>query len=60
MAKVIWINAAIEDLRQVFLYVARQSSPARAEKLCDEILATTDHLQRFPDSGALVSELDRY
>lgn len=60
MAKVVWINAAIGDLQQVFSYVAGKLSPVRAEEICDDILSATDQLERFPDSGTIVPELTYY
>jgi len=59
MAKVIWTDSALNDLAQVFDYLAeRMQSVDRAEELCLDLFhASVARLQRLPDSGALVEEL---
>jgi plasmid stabilization system protein ParE len=59
MAKVIWTDPALSDVRGVFDYLVQQSRSAQlAERICLELLkAAYDRLSVLPDSGALVQEL---
>jgi plasmid stabilization system protein ParE len=59
VAKVIWTDSALDDLAQIFDYMARETqSLDRAEEFCLDLVATTHkRLHRFPASGALVPDL---
>lgn len=57
MAKIIWTNPALEDVKHIFEFVAKDS-PDRAEKLALELLdAPEKRLGMFPESGSPIAEL---
>jgi plasmid stabilization system protein ParE len=57
VAKIIWTKPALDDLKSIFEYVARDS-PDRAEKLALELLDAPEmRLEKFPDSGSPITEL---
>ena len=55
MAKVIWGDPALDDVRSVIEFVARDS-PVYAERLATAILNAPKRLERFPQSGSVVPE----
>jgi len=59
VAKVVWTQPAIDDVRVIFDYLARSSGSVDvAERVCLEILdAALDRLSGMPNGGALVEEL---
>jgi plasmid stabilization system protein ParE len=62
MAKVIWTEPAIQDLADVFDYLAHSTgSPEHAERICLDILeGSIDRLRTLPHSGSLVTELTEW
>jgi len=58
MAKVIWTTPTLNDLGQIFDYLAAKTcSTEVAERICDELLtASYERLERFPASGSPVIE----
>lgn len=57
--KVLWAQRARNRLREIYRYVSK-SSPARAIKLCDDLLAAADQLKSHPYSGPLLPEDPAY
>jgi len=56
VAEVIWSQEAEDDLREIRKYIARDS-PAVADGVIDDLVASTDRLRDFPMSGHVVEEL---
>lgn len=56
MAAVRWTRRALDDLREISDFIARDS-PQAADALIDRVFQTTDRLVSFPQSGRLVPEL---
>ena len=60
MAKIVWTKPALEDVKSIFDYVAKDS-PNRAEKLAIDLLeAPEKRLEKFPDSGSPIAELREF
>jgi addiction module RelE/StbE family toxin len=57
MAKVIWSNLALDDLRAIHDYVS-QDSPLYAERLIDRIIARVDILENHIRVGRVVKEFN--
>jgi toxin ParE1/3/4 len=55
MAKVIWTFQALEDLADINHYLS-QNSEKYADFIVTSILATTEQLEQFPNSGRIVPE----
>jgi toxin ParE1/3/4 len=55
MVKVVWTEFAIDDLKQIFDFISKDSR-AYANKVIDQIIERTDQLQNLPYSGRLVPE----
>ena len=55
MAKITWSNPAIADLSQIREYYA-STFPAYGNRLLDKLIARTEQLLTFPESGRLVPE----
>lgn len=58
MAQVSWTDQALEDLKAICLFIARDSKRI-AEMFADKIFLATDRLENFPLSGRIVPELNR-
>ncbi len=58
MAQVNWTDQALEDLKAICLFIARDSKRI-AEIFADKIFSVTDRLEHFPLSGRIVPELNR-
>jgi len=56
MAIVRWTQHALDDLRDIHGFIARDS-PRAAESLVDRLLTATERLEPFPESGRVVPEL---
>ncbi|MBC8081776.1 MAG: type II toxin-antitoxin system RelE/ParE family toxin [Hymenobacter sp.] len=56
MGKIRWTTAAVYDLQAIREYAA-DSSPAYANSLVDRLIARTDVLETFPESGRIVPEM---
>ncbi len=57
MAKIIWSNLALEDLRAIHEYIA-QDSAMYAERLIDRIIERVDILEKHPRVGRIVPEFN--
>lgn len=55
MAKISWSNLALDDLRDIYYYVA-QDSEKYADRLMDKITRRVDLLANFPKMGREVPE----
>lgn len=55
MAEVRWARRALEDLREIHDFIARDS-PRAAEAMVERILSASERLATFPLSGRLVPE----
>ena len=55
MAEVRWALRALEDLREIHDFIARDS-PRAAEALVERIFSASERLTAFPLSGRLVPE----
>ena len=55
---VAWTSRAVDDLREIHDFVARDSERA-AEALVERIVRATERLGPFPESGRTVPELPR-
>ena len=53
--KLIWSPAALDDLHDIVVFIARDN-PDRAMSFGYELIAQTDHLQSFPGFGRKVPE----
>jgi toxin ParE1/3/4 len=56
MAKVVWTFQAMEDLYDIDHYLS-QNSDKYADFVVDSILAVTEQLEHFPQSGRIVPEM---
>jgi toxin ParE1/3/4 len=54
-AKVVWTLRARQDLRSLFLYIARDN-PDAAVSFRQKIIDKVDGLESFPESGRMVPE----
>ncbi len=57
MARLIWSEAAHEDLRTLRRSIARESKQAAA-RVAGEIMESVRRLRTFPESGRIVPEFD--
>jgi toxin ParE1/3/4 len=55
LAEVRWAQRALDDLREIHGFIARDS-PRAAEALVERIFAASEQLAAFPLSGRLVPE----
>jgi toxin ParE1/3/4 len=53
--KLIWSPASRDDLRDIVTFISRDSPP-RAETFAYRLIAETDKLQNFSESGRVVPE----
>ena len=56
MAKIIWSELALNDIRSIHDYIARDSVD-RATLFIERLIAATDRLERFPASGRVMDEI---
>jgi toxin ParE1/3/4 len=54
----VWTDFAIEDLRSIFDYVARDSR-VYANRYVDKLIARVDQLESNPKSGRIVPEFNK-
>lgn len=54
---VIWSSPAIQDLRNIYDYISRDSE-FYADKVIEEFLDNADKLAEFPKMGRMVPELE--
>jgi addiction module RelE/StbE family toxin len=57
MNRVVWAQPAVEDLDNIYTYIARDSD-VYANALLSEIFEAVDRLKQFPQSGRVVPELN--
>lgn len=57
MAKVIWTNSAIEDLKAIHEYISKDSI-YYADKQIDRIVERVEILEKFPQIGRMVPEFN--
>ncbi len=57
MVKILWTDFAIEDLRSIHDYIAKDSR-RYAERYIEKLITRVDQLQNFPKSGRVVPEFD--
>lgn len=55
--KLIWSPASRDDLRDIVSFISRDSIQ-RAEAFAYRLIAETEKLQSFPESGRMVPEFD--
>ena len=49
-------ESAVSDLEDILAYFKEQGSPETGRRLVGEIIAQTERLQHYPDSGRVVPE----
>ena len=57
MVKILWTEIAIDDLRYIHDYIARDSK-VYADRVIDKIILRVDQLENFPKSGRVVPEFE--
>ncbi len=57
MVRIVWTEFALEDLRLIHDYIAKDSK-TYADRLIDKLIARVDQLEAFPKSGRVVPEFD--
>lgn len=55
MAKVIWTEFALEDLRSIYDYIS-QDSKVYADRFIERLISRVDQLESLPQSGRIVPE----
>ena len=55
--KIVWTEPAVTDLEAIRTYIARDAE-TYANAVIFDIFEATDRLERFPESGRVVPELD--
>jgi addiction module RelE/StbE family toxin len=58
VAKVIWSPQALEDIKFIFDFIAKDSLD-KAALFIERIIESTDRLQSFPHTGRIISEIGR-
>ncbi len=57
MAKVVWTDSAIYDLNDIGEHISKNSI-RYAEITVDRLFSSVDILEKYPDAGKIVPELD--
>ena len=57
MVKIIWTDFAIEDLKSIHEYIARDSR-FYANRYIEKLILRVDQLEEFPNSGRIVPEFN--
>ena len=57
MGKIIWSPVALEDIKSIFDYIAKDSVD-RAELFIERLIESTDRLTEFPFSGRVIPEIN--
>ena len=55
MAKIIWSPSSIEDLKQIYEYIAKDS-PNHARLFVEKIINFTEKIKDFPYIGKVIKE----
>jgi toxin ParE1/3/4 len=58
MGKVIWSPEALEDVKSIYDFIAKDSAD-RAALFIERIIESTDCLQNFPNTGRIIKEIGR-
>ena len=58
MAKVIWSKVALDDIRSIYDFIAKDSAD-RAALFIERLIEATDRLEDFPYSGRIIEEIGR-
>ena len=58
MVTIVWTDFALEDLRSIYDYIARDSK-VYADKYVDKLIARVDQLEANPKSGRVVPEIKK-
>ena len=56
--KIIWTDAARDDLLEIRAYLKRSQSPAFVKKVTEDIRAEVGSLKEWPSKGIFVRELE--
>lgn len=56
MTRLVWTRPAVEDVREIRAYIARDS-PRYARFVAERVVAAAERLRRHPLSGRIVPEL---
>lgn len=54
-SRIIWSTLAVDDLRQIVLFIKRDN-PAAAERVGYKIIGRIEMLREFPEAGRIVPE----
>lgn len=57
MVKIVWSDLAIDDLKNIHEYIAKDSK-TYANKLITKLISRVDQLESFPISGRIVPEFN--
>ena len=57
MAKIIWSELALDDLKNIYDYISKDSI-IYANRVIEKIILRIDQLENFPKSGRVVPELN--
>ncbi len=57
MVKIIWTDLAIEDLRSIHEFIAKDSK-RYADRYIEKLITRVDQLENFPKSGRIVPEFN--
>ncbi len=57
MGKIIWSPVALEDIKSIHDYIAKDSAD-RAALFIERLIESTDHLREFPLSGRIIPEIN--
>lgn len=58
MVNVVWTDLAIEDLRSIHDFIAKDSK-LYADKFIEKLVSRADQLQHYPQSGRVVPEFGK-
>jgi toxin ParE1/3/4 len=58
MARIVWTDLAIEDLRSIFDYISRDSR-IYADRYVEKLVSRVDQLESNPKSGRVVPEFNK-
>ncbi|KAA3610017.1 MAG: type II toxin-antitoxin system RelE/ParE family toxin [Calditrichaeota bacterium] len=58
MGKIIWSPVALEDIKSIHDYIAKDSVD-RAALFIERLIESTDRLTEFPHSGRVIPEIDK-
>ena len=56
--KIIWSPSALDDIRKIFEYIAKDS-PDRGALFIERLIEATNKLESFPNTGRIISEINQ-